>query len=43
MWVQKTIKQKPKDFIGNYLIVSPSKDKIFKKGLENTKPLSAKC
>jgi hypothetical protein len=40
--VQKTISQKPKDFIGNHLIVSPSKVKIVNKGAENTKPLSVK-
>jgi hypothetical protein len=42
MWVQKTISQKPKDFIGNYLIVSPSGGKIVNKGSANMKPFSEK-
>jgi hypothetical protein len=36
------ISQKPKDFIENYLIVSPSKDKTVNKGTENKKAFSAK-
>jgi len=42
MWSQKTISQKTKDFIGYYLNVSPSKDKIVNKGTENKKSLSGK-
>jgi hypothetical protein len=40
--VQKTISQKPKDFIGNYLMLSPSGDKIVNKGTANMKPFSGK-
>jgi len=40
---KRRLAKKTIDFIGNYLIVSTSKDKIVNKGTENRKPFSAKC